>query len=65
MGQPDMRKVHNEDAANHYTLRYVTSPSKSYVVNPQKGKINYSLAYKDFDKFFNKVSKQPITKYRM
>ena len=62
---PDAKKVHNVSTDNKYTIRYVTSPSKSYVVNPKKGKINYNLAYRDFDRFFDKVSKQPITKFRM
>ncbi len=43
----------------------MTSPSKSYVVNPIEGKIDYKLAYRDIDKFAKKVQNQPITKYRI
>jgi hypothetical protein len=37
-------------------MRYVASPTKSYVVNPAEGEIDYKMAYKNFDKFFAKVS---------
>lgn len=65
--QPAAKKVQKskDKCKNEYTLRYVSSPKKSYVVNPKEGEINYNLAYKNFDKFFNKVSTQKITKFRV
>lgn len=54
--QPSVNKVKNRSVSNHYSLRYVTSPEKSYVVNPKDGEINYKQAYTNFDKFFKKVS---------
>jgi hypothetical protein len=43
-----------------YSIKYVASPDRSYLVNPTEGEINYELAYRNFDKFFDKVSSQPI-----
>lgn len=56
--QPSVKNLRQspEKAKDGYTLRYVSSPKKSYVVKPKEGEINYKMAYKDFDKFFKKVS---------
>ena len=48
-----------------YRITYVTSPKKTYVVEPQgkngkKGEIDYSLATKDPLKFYDKVMTQDI-----
>lgn len=50
-----MKDVKNNEVTNNYTIRYVASPQKSYLVNPKEGEIDYSKAHKNFDKFFNKV----------
>lgn len=65
--QPSVKNIRAspEKSKKGYSVRYVTSPKKSYVVKPKDGEINYGLAYKDFDRFFNKVSTQKITKYRV
>ncbi len=62
---PSVKKVNNRSVSNNYSLRYVTSPKKSYVVNPKDGEINYKQAYTNFDKFFKKVSNQKVQKYRI
>jgi hypothetical protein len=41
---------------NNYSIKYVASPDKSYLVNPKEGEIDYELAYKNFDKFYHKVA---------
>ncbi len=34
-------------------------------MNPKEGEINYDDAYKNFDKFYDRVVKQPITKFKI
>ena len=50
---------------NGYSIKYVASPAKSYLVNPVEGEIDYSDAHKNFNKFYNRVSQQTIVKHRM
>ena len=53
----EIRRNSTSSANGAYTLRYVASPVKSYVVNPKEGEIDYSDAYKNFNKFYDRVSK--------
>lgn len=53
---PSVNKIKNTKVGNDYSIKYVQSPRKSYLVNPLEGEIDYSLAYKNYDKFVSKVS---------
>lgn len=53
---PTVKEIRSSSVPNQYSIRYVTSPKKSFVVNPKEGEINYDMAYKNFDKFYKKVS---------
>lgn len=45
-----------------YAFVYTTGPEKSYVIEPHGG-INYRLAKKDPNKFYEQVFNQDITKH--
>ena len=62
---PSVKEARKESVTNNYSIKYVASPSKSYLVNPKEGEIDYSLAYKNYDKFYDMVSQQKIVKYKM
>ena len=53
---PSVMEVRKNSVSNNYSIKYMASPTKSYLVNPKEGEIDYSLAYKNYDKFFNKVA---------
>ena len=38
-----------------YGLTYISSPDKSYVIEPKGGELNYDMAYKNPLKFYDKV----------
>jgi len=63
--QPTLKDIRNNSVPNNYSIRYVASPAKSYLVNPKEGEIDYTMAEKNFDKWFKKVSKQKIIKHRV
>lgn len=42
----------NIDKAD-YSLVYVTGPNKSYVIEPHQGELNYKLAEKNPEKFYD------------
>ena len=50
---------------NDYTLTYVASPKKTYMIQPKKGEIDYSLADKNIDKFYDKVLTQDVTEHKV
>ena len=62
---PDVNRLNSFHVENSYSIKYVASPKKSYLVNPKEGEIDYSDAKKNFNKFFNRVSNQPIVKHRI
>ena len=62
---PSLNKVKDHHVTNNYSIKYVASPTKTYLVNPLEGEIDYSGANRNFRKFYNKVAAQPIVKYRM
>jgi len=60
-----VRELRKNSVDNAYSIKYVASPAKSYLVNPKEGEIDYSDATKNFNKFYNRVANQPIVKHRM
>jgi hypothetical protein len=44
-----------EISRDEYTLTYVTDPKKTYMIQPKDGEIDYSLADRNIEKFYNKV----------
>lgn len=48
-----------------YGITYISSPTKSYVIEPKGGEINYDLAKKDPLKFYDKVMQQDITEHKV
>lgn len=50
---PSVNDTRANSITNNYSIKYVASPSKTYVVNPLEGEIDYSKAHKNYDKFFN------------
>jgi hypothetical protein len=46
-----------------YSLTYVCSPEKSYVIEPKGGELNYKIAEKNPLKFYDQVFEQDIKKY--
>lgn len=38
--------------SNTYRLHYTSSPDKSYVIEPRGGELNYDLAHKNPQKFY-------------
>ena len=51
-----VKQLRKDSVKNNYSIKYVASPVKSYLVNPKEGEIDYSQAYRNYDKFFDKVS---------
>jgi len=52
---PSINEVRSNSIVNNYTIKYVASPSKTYLVNPVEGEIDYSKANKNYEKFFTYV----------
>lgn len=48
-----------------YALTYCSNPAKSYIVEPKGGEINYNLAMKNPEKFYEKVFNQEIKKTKV
>lgn len=60
--------AHNKKAKDiqgqaDYTLKYTTSPKKTFVVDPHEGKINYSKSKQKG--FVEDVKKQKVTQFTM
>ena len=62
---PSIKEARRTGVPNHYSIKYVASPTKSYLVNPKEGEIDYSQAYKNYDKFYDKFANQKIVKYKI
>ena len=56
VSHPSVMDTRKNSVSNNYSIKYVASPTKSYLVNPKEGEIDYTLAYKNYDKFFDKVA---------
>ena len=54
-----------EISKDDYTLTYVASPQKTYMIQPKKGEIDYSLAERNLDKFYDKVLSQDVTEHKV
>jgi hypothetical protein len=52
---PSINDMRANSIGNNYSIKYVASPSKTYLVNPLEGEIDYSKARKGYDKFFKYV----------
>lgn len=52
---PSINEVRSTSIANNYCIKYVASPSKTYLVNPLEGEIDYSKASKGYEKFYTYV----------
>jgi hypothetical protein len=65
ISHPTCKELKAHKVENGYSIKYVASPTKSYLVNPKEGVIDYSDAEKNFGKFFDRVSNQPIVKHRI
>ena len=55
----------NNIQRGEYSLTYTSSPGKSYVIEPHGGEINYKLAEKNLDKFYDQVFNQDVTKHKV
>lgn len=47
-----------------YQLQYTTQPGKSYVIAPEGGELNYDLARKNPEHFYDVVVSQNITEHK-
>lgn len=50
---------------NQYSLSYTVDPKASYVIQPREGEINYDIAFKNPNKFFEKVMDQEVTEHKV
>ena len=48
-----------------YSLTYVASPQKTYMIQPKEGEINYDLAQKNPLKFYDKIMKQDVVEHKV
>lgn len=48
----EVRDHSPELKAQPYSIKYVASPDKTYLVNPKDGEIDYSKATKNYEKFY-------------
>ena len=57
------KKVLNDTvkASTEYSLTYCSSPGRSYIIEPHGGELNYRLADKNLNKFYDQVFNQSIT----
>lgn len=39
---PSVKEVRKNEVTNGYSIKYVASPNKAYLVNPKEGEIDYS-----------------------
>ena len=50
---------------NQYSLTYTVDPKSTYVVQPKEGEIVYDTAFKNPNKFFEKVMGQEVTEHKV
>ena len=50
---------------DEYSLTYVTDPQKTYVIEPKEGEINYDLAKKNPNKFYDQVLSQDVREHKV
>ena len=51
--------------SQNYTLTYCSSPGRSYIIEPHGGELNYKMAEKNLNKFFEQVFNQQITQHKL
>lgn len=51
--------------SQNYALTYCSSPGRSYIIEPHGGELNYKLAEKNLNKFFDHVFNQEITQHKL
>jgi hypothetical protein len=51
--------------SSNYSLTYCSSPGRSYIIEPHGGELNYKLAEKNLNKFFDHVFNQEITQHKL
>ena len=51
--------------SQNYTLTYCSSPGRSYIIEPHGGELNYKMAEKNLNKFFEHVFNQQITQHKL
>ena len=50
------KKLKSGEISNEeYTLTYTADPKRTFMIQPKEGEIDYSLANKNIEKFYNKV----------
>jgi len=55
----------NYQPGQDYSLSYFADPSKSYVMEPQDGEINYSKAFKKPTEFYDEVLNADINQTKV
>ena len=54
------------DAESHnYQLTYISSPGKSYVIEPHRGQLHYNLVDRNPEKFYDQVFNQNISQTKV
>ena len=56
------KKIGKPDAET-YSLTYVASPKKTYIIQPQGGEIDYDIAFKNPIRFYDNVMNQDIREH--
>jgi hypothetical protein len=51
--------------SQNYALTYCSTPGRSYIIEPHGGELNYNLAGKDLEKFYDQVFNQEITQHKL
>ncbi len=53
------KKIMSENIQRgEYSMTYISSPGKSYIIEPHDGELNYDLAKKNPNKFYDQVFNQ-------
>ena len=51
--------------SNSYKIHYTSGPGKSYVIEPKGGELNYDLAHKNPQKFYESVIRQDVIEHKV
>ena len=52
-------------SSSGYRLHYTASPDKSYVIEPKNGELDYDLAYKNHNKFYESVINSDVIEHKV
>jgi hypothetical protein len=61
----DHKKVFKQNIERTSNSHFYSSPGKSFVIEPKKGEIDYKLAKKDLNKFYEKVFSEEVTQHKV